>query len=109
MITDEYRMKKNLRALIDVMRLTLFRTTIDFDSNIVKVEFQANLKGLDDKIEDKLKLDMISLGLFKQNHRILTSGITPHEYNIMHKQLEIFQNMDKRCELENIGGHNNIV
>jgi nucleoid DNA-binding protein len=109
MITDEYRIKKNMRALIDVMRIISTRTTIDFESNIVKVEFQANLKGLDDRIENKTQLNLIDLGTFTQNHRILTSGITPQEYKIMHRQLVGFQSAENECEVEGIGVRKYVV
>jgi hypothetical protein len=108
-ITDEFRVKRNLKALIEVMKLNSSKTTIDFESNIIKVELKASLKGLEEQFENQCKLDMLNLGSIRQGHRVLTSGITPTEYRIMHRQLKIFQNADNECEFEGIDVHTSVV
>ncbi len=109
MITDEFRVKRNLKALIEVMKLNSSKTTMDFESNIIKVEIRASLKGLEDLTENECKLDILNLGSIRRSDKLLTSGITPNEYWIMHRQLEVFQSFENECEPERIRVHKNVV
>jgi hypothetical protein len=91
MITDEYRMKKGLKVLQDISKLTCCKARIDLEKMQVYVEFSGIIKDLDNLMDHDVLSEISIINRGGELDHVLTSGIAPLEFEIMARKLRSFQ------------------
>jgi hypothetical protein len=95
MITDEYRIKKNLGVLLKIANINSCKTIIDLDKDSIEVRFSGKIRDLDlGEGTEPITEDNKEYQPKKTGGNFLTSGIDPIEEGIMKEQLKAYHDQN---------------
>lgn len=102
MSEDEKEVKKTIRFMLENMDVTLCKTLVDWEANLIRIEFSAKLNGIfDTNPIDGIIKDLFPPSIQKRTQELLTSGFSPEEFSIMDDGLRTKQKISKKIGKEN--------
>jgi hypothetical protein len=110
MSEDENEVKKTIRFMLENMDVTLCKTLVDWESNLIRIEFSAKINGLFDANPiDGIIQDLFPPSIQKRTQELLTSDFSLGELRVLENGLSTKQKISKKRPIENTSNGSDAV